>query len=54
MNEKLKENWPGYNKILLPLGHKADINNLTDLTSYIIERKKELLNLFMSCRKVVI
>lgn len=40
MNNKLHENWPGYNKILLPLGHKADINNLTDLASYIIERKK--------------
>lgn len=37
---KLNENWPGYKKILLPLGHKADINNLTDLASYIIERKK--------------
>jgi len=40
MDDKLHENWPGYNKILLPLGHKADINNLTDLASYIIERKK--------------
>ncbi|RCW81793.1 hypothetical protein DER71_12221 [Halanaerobium sp. DL-01] len=40
MNDKLQESWPGYNKILLPLGHKADINNLTDLASYIIERKK--------------
>lgn len=40
MNENLKEKWFGYNKILLPLGHKADINNLTDLASSIIESKK--------------
>lgn len=40
MEDKLKHNWQGYNKILLPLGHKADINDLTELASYIIERKK--------------
>ncbi|MFW5873669.1 MAG: universal stress protein [Bacillota bacterium] len=40
MDDKFYENWSGYNKILLPLGHKADINNLTELVSFIIERKK--------------
>lgn len=32
--------WSGYKKILLPLGHKADINNLTNLTSYLIDKRK--------------
>lgn len=37
-----KENgkWLGYEQILLPLGHKADINNLTKLTSFLIEKRK--------------
>jgi nucleotide-binding universal stress UspA family protein len=42
MIKEQKENWPGYKSILLPLGHKADINNLTELVSYIIDRKKGL------------
>lgn len=40
MIEQKKECWPGYKNILLPLGHKADINNLTELASYIVDRKK--------------
>jgi nucleotide-binding universal stress UspA family protein len=42
MIKEQKGSWPGYKKILLPLGHKADINNLTELVSYIIDRRKGL------------
>ncbi len=37
--------WKGYKKILLPLGHKADINNLTNLTSFLIDQKSGLVEL---------
>ncbi|MCF8008386.1 MAG: universal stress protein [Halanaerobiales bacterium] len=37
--------WTGYNKMLLPLGHKADINNLTNLVSYLIEKKSGIVEL---------
>ncbi len=36
---KNEGSWLGYKNILLPLGHKADINNLTNLTSYLIDKK---------------
>jgi len=39
MTEEENINWKGYKNILLPLGHKADINNLTELASFIIDRK---------------
>lgn len=45
MINKNNEDWKGYKKILLPLGHKADINNLTNLTSYLIDKKSGLVEL---------
>lgn len=30
-------NWGGYRNILLPLGHKADVNNLTTLASLLVD-----------------
>lgn len=38
--ENQEGRWSGYKKILLPLGHKADINNLTNLTSYLIDKRQ--------------
>lgn len=38
-SDKNKEVWRGYKKILLPLGHKADINNLTELASLVIDEQ---------------
>ncbi|MCF8000669.1 MAG: universal stress protein [Halanaerobiales bacterium] len=40
ISKKGNGKWTGYEKILLPLGHKADINNLTNLTSFLIEKRK--------------
>lgn len=32
--------WKGYKKLLLPMGHKADVNNLTTLASIILDKKE--------------
>lgn len=45
IEENKKGRWSGYKKMLLPLGHKADINNLTNLTSYLIDKKKGVVEL---------
>jgi len=36
MSEK---KWKGYQKLLIPLGHKSDINNLTNLASLLVDRE---------------
>ncbi|MFW6007236.1 MAG: universal stress protein [Bacillota bacterium] len=36
--------WEGYKKLLLPMGHKADVNNLTTLSSIIVDRKEGKVN----------
>ncbi|MFW5995863.1 MAG: universal stress protein [Halanaerobiaceae bacterium] len=36
------KNFKGYKKLLLPLGHRADVNNLTLLTSMLINRDRGL------------
>lgn len=41
MNEQSKEsNWNGFEKLLIPLGHKADVNNLTTLASFLVDKDK--------------
>lgn len=37
MNRNSGQKWPGYKQLLLPLGHKADINNLTSLASILVD-----------------
>lgn len=44
MSENNQLNWEGYKKLLLPMGHKADVNNLTTLSSIIIDRKEGKVN----------
>ena len=40
-----KRKWKGYKNILLPLGHNADVNNLTKLVSFLINKKEGFVEL---------
>lgn len=41
MNEKKeKKDWQGYNRLLIPIGHESDVNDLTTISSYLVDRKK--------------
>lgn len=38
--ENSNNRWQGYKQILLPMGHKADVNNLTNLASLLVDKKE--------------
>lgn len=41
MNEKKDTNdWQGYNRLLIPIGHESDVNDLTTLSSFLVNRKE--------------